>query len=380
MNRLLITNDFPPTVSGISTLFYNIWKLLPAEDWSVLTPITGQDKDFDGISAINTFRYRYLNSASIFAKIINQLVLFIYAGRTIIFKKTGMLHCGQLLSSGSIGLLFKKAAGLPYCLWVYGDETKDIYRGNVFSKYIVDGIIRNAYKIISISSYVTKEFLDFGVSPERIVEILPAVDPYQFSGNEKNEQFIESYNLRNKKVILTVSRLARRKGHEAVLYALKKVKEKLTDIAYLIVGKGPEEDRLRSLSKSLGLEGEVIFAGHVPDNVLADYYNLCDIFVMPNREDPGSTDSIEGFGIVFLEANACGKPVIGGRSGGVVDGAIEDGINGFLVDPLDTDQLAEKIVCLLTDVDLYKQISENSVQRVRKHFLWEDRAKLLTEI
>ena len=112
--------------------------------------------------------------------------------------------------------------------------------------------------------------------------------------------------------------------HDKIIEALPAILEQVPDVVYLIVGTGREEERLRVYAQEKGVADRVIFAGHVPDEELPAYYNAADVFIMPNREEG---TNVEGFGIVFLEANACGIPVIGGRSGGTVD-AIADGLFG----------------------------------------------------
>jgi phosphatidylinositol alpha-1,6-mannosyltransferase len=380
ISTLLISNDFPPVVSGISTVFYNIWKLFPDRQWPVLAPGVNGAGDFDRASGVETVRYPYINKSGFFPKLINQMMLFIYTACLIVTRRINLLHCGLLLSAGSLGWFFKKVFRIPYYLWVYGDETKEIYRGSTLARLITDAIISNAQKIITNSSYVTTEFVDFGIDKGNIIEIVPAVDSEIFRPAKKPARLVSRYNLSGKTVLMTVSRLAKRKGHENVLNALPVVVKKFPEIVYLIVGKGQEEANLKALAERLGIQEHVVFAGFVPDRELPDYYNACDIFVMPNIEDVNSTDSIEGFGIVFIEANACGKPVIGGRSGGVENGAVVDKLNGFLVDPSDVREISEKILLLLNDPKLARSIGETGRTRVVQQFQWKDRAEAIRTI
>jgi phosphatidylinositol alpha-1,6-mannosyltransferase len=115
-------------------------------------------------------------------------------------------------------------------------------------------------------------------------------------------------------------------------------------VQYVIVGSGPDEERLRQIVDHHGLHDAVHFAGRVPWDDLLLYYNAADVFVMPSREDP---PDVEGFGLVFLEANACGTPVIGANAGGVPD-AIVDGTTGYLVPPADPAALADALASVLT--------------------------------
>jgi phosphatidylinositol alpha-1,6-mannosyltransferase len=118
------------------------------------------------------------------------------------------------------------------------------------------------------------------------------------------------------------------------------------------------------------------FAGFVDDTDINAYYNLCDVLVMPNREE--SDGDIEGFGMTFLEASGVGKPVIGGRSGGAAE-TIVDGETGILIDPTDVDMLISGLETLLGDEELRKRMGIAGLKRVSAEFDWDSRAKLLHE-
>jgi len=153
--------------------------------------------------------------------------------------------------------------------------------------------------------------------------------------------------LNGARLILTVGRLVERKGHDVVIRALPGIRRAVGPVRYLIAGAGPEEARLRTLAREVGCADDVVFAGHVDDRDLPLFYAACDVFVMPSRALE-QRDGIEGFGIVFLEAGACGKPVVGGRSGGIAD-AVLDGITGVLVDPRSVDEVTGALTRLLQD-------------------------------
>jgi len=139
-------------------------------------------------------------------------------------------------------------------------------------------------------------------------------------------------------VIMTLGRLSadeRYKGFDEVLEVMPRLISKLPDLVYLIAGDGSDRARLERKAAALGLQGHVVFSGHVPESEKADHYRLADAFVMPSRG--------EGFGFVFLEALACGIPVVGSKADGGRD-ALRDGMLGRLVDPEDSTELVEAIV------------------------------------
>ena len=177
------------------------------------------------------------------------------------------------------------------------------------------------------------------------------------------------------KIILTVGRLVERKGHDAVIKALPFVLKEFPDLKYKIVGKGPMDKKLREIAKIENVNGYVEFCGEV-DNI-ADFYANCDVLVMPSRFIEKKGD-VEGFGLVFLEANYFGKPVIAGKSGGVFD-AVIDGVTGLLVDPESPEEIANAIIELLENPELARKLGEQGRKRVLEEFTWERAARIIEQ-
>lgn len=201
--------------------------------------------------------------------------------------------------------------------------------------------------------------------PDSKIHVIPhGVDINRFESGSEYQGIVSEHGLGGKKVILTVGNLVERKGHDMVIKSLPKVLENVPDTVYLIVGDGKQRQSLTNLVKELDLGEHVVFTGRVTDNELLQYYNACDVFIMPSREIDGD---IEGFGIVYLEANACSKPVIGGKSGGIYD-AVQDGVSGILVDPLDVNEISQALITLLTDDLLAKKLGKQGKKRVEEEF------------
>ena len=185
-----------------------------------------------------------------------------------------------------------------------------------------------------------------------------------------------------KKILLSVGNLVRRKGHDMVLKSLPQLIKEIPNLLYLIVGKGPEKGRLVGLIKSLNLEAFVKMEGNVPNSKLALYYKCADLFIMPSRElknKYNETIDVEGFGLVFIEANMFGIPVIGGRSGGIPE-AIADGISGLLVDPHDEYDIAKAVKKLLSDEKYSRQLGENGRQRAINNFKISEESKKIMNL
>ena len=373
---LLLTHDFPPVVGGIAVVFHHLWKYFPQERMLVLTPHSDGDCEFDRSSPVRPIRC-YPSRKGAAGKIGAMIAMFFVTVYLVLFRQVREVHAGQLVSCGPTGYLFQSVFGIPCFLWLYGGESRTNYSASPLKQRIAEFLITRCRLLVTNSPTTTREFLDFGIPPGRIIEIVPAVDSGRFSPGPPSERYIRRYNLEGKKILVTVGRLVERKGHDLVLKAMSLMKD-YPDLHYCIAGAGPYRGRLEELAEELGVSDRVTFLGLVDENDLPDCYRLGDIFVMPNRTIPGKADSIEGFGMTFIEAGACGRPVIGGRSGGAFD-AVEDGVTGYLIDPEKPDDLAEKITYLLDNPDVCREMGRRGRERAIKSFSWKQRAVQLAE-
>ncbi len=168
-------------------------------------------------------------------------------------------------------------------------------------------------------------------------------------------------------MVLTVGRLQKRKGHDHLIPALRVVRQAVPDVLYAIVGDGEERDGLEALAEREGLSGHVRFHGELPDEALVACYQQCDLFVLPNRQ---VGRDIEGFGMVLVEAQACGKPVVAGTSGGTAE-TMSVPETGRLVAADDVAQLADVLVTLLRDAPGRERMGRAARRWAVEHFDWE---------
>ena len=203
--------------------------------------------------------------------------------------------------------------------------------------------LRAADKVIVISGWTRQRLFDsVEVDPAR-VDILPnTVDERRFTVAEKPQRLVKRYDLgHDERVVLTVARLDPReayKGYDRVLQALPGIRAACGAVRYILVGRGGDAARIKAMTRELRLESAVTMAGFVEEHELADHYRLADVFAMPSTG--------EGFGIAFLEALACGTPVLAGNRDGSVD-AVDGGKLGRLVDPTDVGDIQEGLIALL---------------------------------
>ena len=267
-----------------------------------------------------------------------------------------------------LGLLVKLSNKKCYCLVItYGI---DVWNPLALITHLS---LKEADTITALSNY-TKEMLVSvqKISPEKISLLPPALDPVFL------EQFNISSDSTNKlpssKILLTVARLdakERYKGIDHVIEAMPKLLEKVPNLTYVIVGDGTDRLRLESIAKKTGVYNNVKFIGAKNSNELLKYYVDSSIFVMPSLK--------EGFGIVFLEAMAAGKPVIGGNHGGIPD-LIKNDINGYLVEYGNVEMLTEKLVKLLQNDNLCKQMGNLGKELVSIKYTFENYQKKFIEL
>jgi phosphatidylinositol alpha-1,6-mannosyltransferase len=286
-----------------------------------------------------------------------------------------LIHFGDLYPAGVLSLWFKRTLGIPYVAYCHGEEITQTDRRRYQPK-VRNAVLRNAEIVVAANEFARENLLRIGIPAERIRKITPGVDCMRFQPRERRPDLVSRYGLDGKTVLLTVARLVPRKGHATVLAALREFVRTNPQIIYLIAGTGPEEQRLRQLVQEWDLESHVRFAGFVRDEELADYYNLCDIFVMPNSEDRGD---VEGFGMVFIEANACGKPVVGGKSGGAAE-AVLDGETGLLVTPDSPAETADVLRSLVHNRQLRSRLGSQGLARARSDFNWQVQARALDAV
>ncbi|OUL19796.1 glycosyltransferase [Nostoc sp. RF31YmG] len=256
--------------------------------------------------------------------------------KTALISRPNLIVCGHL-NFAPIAFLLHQFTGISYTIIVYGVDAWQIQ-----DRWKIKAL-HSAEKIISISGYTRDRLIDEQNLPADKIELLPVTfDVERFQLSPKPSYLLERYGLNSKQpVILTVTRLASTdgyKGYDQILHALPEIKRHLPDVHYILVGKGDDRPRIEQLIAQLNLQDCVTLTGFIPDSELCDHYNLCDVFAMPSRG--------EGFGIVYLEALACGKPTLGGNQDGAID-ALCHGQLGALVDPVDVNSIAQTLTQIL---------------------------------
>ncbi|MBI3814636.1 MAG: glycosyltransferase family 4 protein [Nitrospinae bacterium] len=346
MKSLMISSDFPPIPGGQSRFLFDLWSNLPGNEIIILAPKINGWGMIDSDLSFPVIRLNIPLQNGFLIKSLKTLLLLLHAVKLIFFKKVDRIHCGQVLSAGFVGYICHLLFKTPYFPYVHGADFLE-FKLKSLSKALLNLILKNAALIIANSNFTKNSLIEFGISRDKIAVINPPVDYRLFERCGNVEKLKDEYGLKGKKILLTLGRLVERKGHDYVIKALPGVIQEIPEIHYLIAGNGPHKLELEKLAEKLNIKDYITFAGFIPDEELPAYYALCDIFIMVSREIKEKGD-VEGFGIVYLEANSAKKPVIAGRSGGISD-AVEDGVNGIMVNPTDEKEIADAIIKLMKD-------------------------------
>jgi phosphatidylinositol alpha-1,6-mannosyltransferase len=368
--RLLITLTFPPETGGMQSFAHQ--RCLHAGDEPVvLAPWYADSAEFDATQPFPVFRWRPLLGNVPSLKRIGQWLQPLLLARQLFQQESfDAVECWQPLPLGLTAWLLKRIYRLPVMLWSHGSDLLRVQR-IPGGRAVLRWTLSQADWLIANSMATRLQMERLGQDPARIRVIHPPVEHERFHPDVDPTPIRERHAIGGAPVILTVARLVEKKGIDAVLRALPSILHAVPEVRYLIVGDGPLRLQLQALAEDLGVARHVLFLGAVEHNSpdLPRYYSACDVYVMPSRSLPGCGE-VESFGISYLEAGACGKPVVAGRSGGVEE-AVEDGVTGLLVDPLDVNEIVNAIVKILKNGELARRLGENGRKRAAQQPDWD---------
>lgn len=370
MTTLLLSEVFPPRPGGSGRWFWEIYRRLARDDY-VLS--VGQSRGQAAFDANHDLQIQRLPLAMSQWGILSVRGARDYWSnvcrlrRLIKQHRISQIHCGRCLPEGVMCLALKKLIGTPYACFVHGEDVGTAVNSREHA-FLVRQVLANAEYCIANSHNTSNLIRSRWQLPADRVRILhPGVDTKQFSPALRSDSLRSELGWRNRTVILSVGRLQRRKGHDILIQALPAIKQQVPDVLYSIVGDGEERAFLEQSARDLQVLEHVQFRGETSDGELAKCYQQCNIFALPNREINGD---IEGFGMVLLEAQACGRPVIAGQSGGTAETMRVDH-TGKIVDCTHPDELARTLIHLLRDPDLCDTMGRAAREWAVNRFDWD---------
>ncbi len=346
---LLVTNDLGPRAGGIETFVLGLIEGLPKDSLIIYTSSQKGDKAFDaqllekfGAVVIRDRAKMLLPTPRITRKAVKilkqQQIKNVWFGAAAPLA----LMAGKLRSAGASNIV----------ALTHGHE---VWWAKIpILKSLLKKIIKDVDHLGYLGEFTKGEIAKISNQPQKFLQIAPGIDTQHFAPKIARGDLIEKYRLDGRRVIVSVGRLVHRKGQDELVKAMPKILEKFPDAILLFVGEGPIKQMLFNSAKQLGVLPKVVFAGRVSHHDLPDYICLGEVFAMPVRSRFSGLE-VEGLGIVYLEASACGLPVIVGNSGGAVD-AVLDQKTGLLVDGTKSDQIADAICELLANPERAKQM------------------------
>ena len=360
MKTLLFTLEYPPFKGGVANYYGNLGKYWPiTEEFKVLDNNHNEliPRDDRGFLA-------WWPALSVFKRYFDK-------------EKPDYVLVGQILPLGTVVYFWSFFRPIKYAVFLHGMDFSYSLKTS-WKKFLTNLILKRADKIICANSYAASKVAEFGPNFEEKTEVVnPGIIGAAPIVSENELAALRSqYNLEGKTVLLSIGRLVKRKGVDRVIEALRQLPEEETaNIVYFIAGEGLEEKYLRELVPIKFIK-KINFLGKLTEDEKWLWLNACDIFIMPARDIRGD---YEGFGIVYLEANLCSKPVIAGNVGGVKD-AVIDNYNGLLVDSEKIDKIIEAIDKLVKDPDLRFKLGAQGRERAVSDFNWEKQVTRLSEI
>lgn len=378
LRLLMITELFLPTKGGTAVSFDDDFRRLGGKEVHILTANVPGAAQFDidhpnSIHRLVLKRHEWLKpeSLSIYCK------LFFCSLWLTVTRRVTAIFAGRALPEGLVALVVARLTRRPVFIYAHGEELTGWGRGRKFQAMCFT--MRNADAILSNSDNTRETLKDvLGVEPGHIEVIYPTVDEDRFQPGLPTDDLRSALGLAGgeKKLILSVGRLMRRKGFDAVIRSLPALLRQGLDVEYALIGIGEDLDYLQDLAREFGVEQRVHFLGHVSYEELPRWYNACDLFAMPNRDINGDT---EGFGLVFLEVAASGKAAVAGKAGGT-GSAIVDGVTGLRVDGDQLDEVTVALTRLLTDPGETVTMGRAARDRVLDNFTHDRRVNQLRNV
>ena len=353
MKLLLCTLEYPPQIGGVANYYENLIQAWPDQEaWMILD---------NNQNELLCRRGPYPWRKTIFS-LYKQL-----AGHSF-----DLIFLGQILPLGLAALCLNIFIPFKFGVFLHGmDLTFALITPR--KRFLAGLILKKSKIIVCANSKVRDILLDHWPQlKDRVVLINPGAKVGQ-ADPVTQAQFRQRYQLTGKKILFSIGRLVKRKGFDQVIRALEGCGDQ--NFVYLLAGDGPEKDNLQALAAASAVAEKIIFTGVLTEAEKWSCLDLCDIFITTSRELGAD---FEGFGIVYLEANLMGKPVIAGRSGGVAD-AVIDNFNGLLVDPENINDISQSLKKLFIDQDLANKLGEQGRTRAQQDFAWSGQAEKLSQ-
>ncbi|MET9491578.1 glycosyltransferase family 4 protein [Nocardia sp. NPDC006630] len=369
---LLVTNDFPPRPGGIQSYVHALAMQLPPDELVVYAPRWKGDSHwkFDADQPFQVVRHPT-------TLMLPTPLVARRASKLMRDEQCDRVWFGAAAPLALMSPVLRRAGAERIVASTHGHEVGwSMLPG---ARQALRAIGENTDVITYVSKYTRRRF-SAAFGPRAALEYLPpAVDSEVFKPDPAARAELRArYGLGERPTILCLSRLVPRKGQDALIVAMKNIRDRIDGAVLVIAGGGPYEEKLHALAEALGVSDDVVFTGRVPAAELAAHHTIADVFAMPCRTRGLGLD-VEGLGIVFLEASATGVPVVAGNSGGAPE-TVREGETGRVVDGRSTDSIADAIVDILSDPDAAARMGAAGRAWVQQQWRWDRMGARLREL
>jgi phosphatidylinositol alpha-1,6-mannosyltransferase len=362
---LCITNDFGPRAGGIETFVIGLIERLPRSRVIVYTSAQDNSESYDR-KWLEDFGVEVVRDK---AKILLPTPGVAYCVNALVRERgISTVFFGAAAPLGLLSRRLRKAGVKDIVALTHGHE---VWWSKVWPfTMAMKSISRNVNHLTYLGEYTRSAIAGSltDIAANNMVKIAPGIDTDHFSPQDARELRGE-LGLTEKKVIVSVGRLVHRKGQDVLIEAMPAIIKEIPQAHILMIGEGPYRSYLENRVKSLGIQERVTFIGRLQYADLPRYICVGDVFVMPSRSRLAGLE-VEGLGIVYLEASACGLPVIAGNSGGAPDAVLE-GETGLVVDGTKKEDVAAATIALLLDADRSKAMGIRGRQWIIQEWRWD---------
>lgn len=361
---LLITNDYPPRPGGIQSYLETYLAQLDPDDVAVLASTFRGDESaaYDATRpyVVERVPTEMLLPTPDLAHRARRLADDFGAGTVWFGAAAPLATLAPVLRTGPVTRVVASTHGHEVG-WSMVPGARQVLR------MIGDSTDAITY----VSEYTRRRFASAFGPRARLVHQPGGVDTGTFRPDPVRRRAIrERYGVADRDVIVCLSRLVPRKGQDVLIRAMPEIVRRAPGALLVVVGGGPYRKTLEGLARRHGVADRVVFTGRVPAEEIVDHHRMADVFAMPCRTRGGGLD-VEGLGIVYLEASACGVPVVAGRSGGAPETVI-DGRTGLVVDGTAVGEVADAVAGLLTDRPRASSMGVAGRNWVLERWRWED--------
>ena len=368
MNRLLVLTElFLPTKGGTAVWSAEVYKRLGGQEIHIVTADVPGAEIVDAVHPNTIHRLNLKRVAWLRPESLAMYARFFFKALALaIMHRFDAIHAFRALPEGLVAWAVARLTFRPVVIYAHGEELTTWGRGGKYKT--MRFALRHADQVIANSEHTRNTLLEMDIDAARITIIYPGVDVSVFRPGLDVTGLRESLGIgRDEKLVLSVGRLSRRKGFDQMIRAVALLNAEGIQVRYVIAGIGEDADYLDGLIREHNLQDIVDRIGAVSEADLPRWMNTCDVFAMPNREINGDN---EGFGMVFIEAAACGKPSLAGDAGGTGSAVLHE-ITGLRVDGTSVLAVSNELRKILMQYNLAATLGQHALDRVKCEFAWE---------